>query len=86
MNVDETLAQRQSTHGDYSTTAMISQLLSSYMRAAPNWDKLSFAQKEGLEMIQHKIARMLCGDHTFKDHIVDIIGYATLVEKSIDNP
>lgn len=85
MDVKNTLSERQHTHGDFPTTAMVSQQLCAYMRAAPNWDKLSFAQKEGLEMIQHKVARMLCGDPNQPDHPHDIAGYAILMEKSLDN-
>ena len=35
-------------------------------------------------MIQHKIARMLNGDPTYLDNIVDISGYATLVQQSME--
>ena len=34
---------------------------------------------EALDMILHKIGRIVAGDATFKDHWVDIAGYATLV-------
>ena len=85
MDVQETLAQRQVTHGDFGTTAMVSQQLTSYMHATPNWAQLTFVQKEGLEMIQHKVARLLCGNPNEPDHIHDIIGYATLIEKSYVN-
>jgi hypothetical protein len=34
---------------------------------------------ESLDMILHKIGRIVAGDAAFKDHWVDIAGYATLV-------
>jgi hypothetical protein len=36
-------------------------------------------QKECLDMVAHKIARILCGNHNELDHYIDIIGYCTLV-------
>jgi hypothetical protein len=43
--------------------------------------------REALDMILHKISRICTGDPTFKDHWVDIVGYATLVIKDIEgNP
>lgn len=40
---------------------------------------------EALDMICHKIARILAGDPNEPDHWHDIAGYATLVEKEIKN-
>ena len=39
---------------------------------------------EGLGMICHKLGRIAAGDATFKDHWVDIAGYATLVAQMLD--
>lgn len=41
---------------------------------------LSFEQCEALDMIQHKIGRILSGNPNEPDHWHDIAGYATLVE------
>jgi hypothetical protein len=48
--------------------------------------KLSVSQREALEMILHKIARILNGDPNFKDSWTDIIGYARLVERELSEP
>lgn len=45
-----------------------------------NRTALSSAQAEALEMIQHKIGRILSGNPNEPDHWRDIAGYATLVE------
>jgi len=50
------------------------------MKASAGWDRLSFAQKESLEMIQHKTARILNGDPNYADSWHDIAGYATLID------
>jgi len=39
---------------------------------------------EALDMILHKIGRIVAGDATFKDHWVGIAGYATLVADRVE--
>ena len=76
--IDDVLKEREKTHGAFKNHAYASQLLKSVMRETPNWIKLNDEDKEALEMIAHKIARILCGDPNHADHWVDISGYATL--------
>ena len=49
------------------------------MRSGPNWDALDADVRESVEMILHKMGRVLYGDPKIKDNFVDIAGYATLV-------
>lgn len=79
-DVDAILAERGSRYGTFESHARISQALKRAMRESPNWSKLTDVQKEGLEMIQHKVARMLNGDPSYLDNIIDVVGYATLVK------
>ena len=53
------------------------------MRGVLGWETLSFDAAEALDMIQHKIARILNGDPNYIDSWTDIIGYARLVEKRL---
>ena len=78
------LAERGSRYGKFTDQARISQALKRVMHESPSWPLLTDAQKEGLEMVQHKVARMLSGDPTYLDNIVDINGYATLVRQSME--
>ena len=78
---DQILKQRQKTHGSFTTHAAIAQDLKSVMQNSDNWDQLTAVQKESLEMIQHKVARILNGNPGFKDHWDDIAGYSTLVAR-----
>jgi hypothetical protein len=80
MSVEKTLNERASTHGDFNTGAVISQDLCATLRTGPSWNKLSDAQKEALEMIAHKMARIVNGNPDFADHYLDIGGYAHLAE------
>ena len=79
-NVNEMLEGRATRYGTFEGHARISQALKRAMQDSPNWAKLTDVQKEGLEMVQHKIARMLNGDPSYLDNIVDIVGYSTLVK------
>ena len=55
------------------------QRLKRAMRGTDGWDRLSDAQRGGLEMMAGKIGRMLSGDPTYLDNGTDLAGYARLV-------
>jgi hypothetical protein len=71
---------RDNQHGGLESVGITSQMIKSAMRASPNWENLRLhpAGKEALDMIGHKIARVLSGGdpHDFQ-HWEDIAGYAT---------
>jgi len=80
MNIHDILTEREKTHGSFKSHAKLSHALKSAMRSHERaWDELYPYQKEALDMIQHKIARILNGNPHDADHWVDISGYATLV-------
>ena len=85
-DVNDTLGERGKRYGDFATHAAITQALKQEMRKTPNWrgGKLTPSQMEALDMIQHKIGRILNGDPAYADSWHDIAGYATLVEKECD--
>lgn len=77
-DLNSTLTERAKTHGDYSSHAAITQALKADMNCQASWMRLPEHQRESLDMIAHKIGRILAGDPDFKDHWVDIAGYAQL--------
>lgn len=77
-DIRATLDERARTHGEYSEHAATTQMLKHIMRAAPKWGDLKYHEQETLEMVAHKIGRILCGDPHTHDHWHDIAGYATL--------
>lgn len=81
--IDNILAERGKRYGDFIDHAAISQHLKHSM-ACPGWYELSCDQKEALEMIAHKIARILNGDPNYADSWVDIAGYAKLVADRLE--
>ncbi|MCO5157554.1 MAG: hypothetical protein M9945_12540 [Aquamicrobium sp.] len=76
--LEQLLAERKSTHGEYRDHAAYTQAIKSLCRSSDNWSSLQDHQKETLEMIAHKIGRILAGDPNFDDHWRDISGYAKL--------
>ena len=70
------LKTRRETHGDFEEFSEVAQSLKNEMRDTVGWAKLNNSQREALDMIAHKIARILTGDPSHKDHWDDIAGYA----------
>jgi len=83
-NINETLEQRRQTHGDFNTHAEISQRLKDTMYQYSDFKYLASDQKEALDMIVHKIARILNGNPNVHDHWHDIAGYATLIANRLE--
>jgi hypothetical protein len=83
MSIDDTLTERGKRYGEFRDHGMIAQTIKQALYQTPNWDRLEADQKEALDMIAHKIARILNGDPNYADSWHDIAGYATLVEKRL---
>lgn len=79
--VEKMLAGREERYGSFQEHATIAQELKQAMQTSRKWDALSDDKKEALEMIQHKVARILNGNPDYNDNWQDIAGYAILVEK-----
>jgi len=75
---DPLLVERQKTHGDFADHAMFTIALKDEMARSPNYLNAIPAHKEALDMIAHKIGRILAGNPNFHDHWDDIAGYAKL--------
>ena len=82
-SIDNTLNERGARYGAFDNNAEITQHLKHVMRQYPGWGDLSLSQAEALEMIVHKIGRILNGDPNYIDSWHDIGGYAGLVERSL---
>ena len=77
--IDDILKERAKTHGSFEVTAYTVQTLKAALVDSPNWPELDMDQKEALEMVVHKIGRILCGNKDHLDSWQDMAGYATLV-------
>jgi hypothetical protein len=67
----------RTTHGDFVDTAAIAQSLKAVFAAA-GAARFGPAQREVLDQIAVKLARILCGDPSYADHWLDLAGYARL--------
>ena len=84
MSIDKTLEDRGQRYGVFSEHARITQTIKNAMTDSPNWNLLSPSQKEALEMVAHKVGRILNGDPDYIDSWHDIIGYTRLVEVELE--
>ena len=81
--IETTLQERGNNYGSFAMNAIVSQGLKDQLKLGDNWEKLSQVQQEALEMICHKMSRIVNGNPNYKDSWTDIIGYATLVENEL---
>lgn len=78
------ITERGTRYGKFKDGADIMQSLKDTMRDVDGWNNLTASQKEALDMIQHKIGRILNGDPTYDDSWKDIAGYATLIVNELN--
>jgi hypothetical protein len=81
--IDQTLAERGSRYGEFDDHANLTQGIKDVMKTGRQWHGLTDDMKEALEMVAHKIGRILNGDPGYIDSWTDIIGYTRLVEKRL---
>jgi hypothetical protein len=86
--LDALLHERGRTHGDYAVHALITQDLKRVItHHVGHLDRrLDDDMQESLDMVAHKIGRIIAGDAGFADHWADIAGYAQLVANRLAQP
>jgi hypothetical protein len=84
--LNETLADRKATHGDFRDNAQIAQEIKRVYKSSPAWPHLAPIQREALEMIASKQARILSSvsGAYHADNWHDIAGYTTLVDRVLN--
>ncbi len=76
------LSERERTHGRFAESAAVAQATKVIWRDRRG--TLVDAQREVLDAIAGKVARILCGDSCHADHWRDIAGYAMLVVRELE--
>ncbi|MDP8051014.1 DUF6378 domain-containing protein [Pasteurella atlantica] len=76
--IQETLKNRGNNYGSFEDVAQVSQHLKGIVIHNENEDQLTDVQREALEMICVKLARISMGDPDYEDNWRDIAGYAIL--------
>lgn len=86
LDVAQTLAERGSRYGAFTGHAEITIELKTTVRThlAKRGKELADDQLEALDMIAHKIGRIINGDPDYVDSWVDIAGYAQLVANRLN--
>ena len=71
------MINRDHQHGGMEAVGDVSQQLKLVLRDGRNWEKLTYGEQEALEMISHKLGRILSGaDPHDPQHWEDVAGYA----------
>ena len=85
-SIEETLEQRGKRYGKFTDHAQVTQDLKRVVAAHLQRGRPHMAvdQWEALDMILHKIGRIVCGDPNYADSWHDIAGYAKLVEDRLN--
>ena len=81
VGIDATLAERGTKYGKFADHAAVTYKLKNVLREHSGSHGKSYAydQAEALDMICHKLGRIVNGDPDYADSWVDIAGYAKLV-------
>ena len=82
-DINQTLKDRGSRYGRFIDHATITQRLKMVLYAT-SLDHLEDDQREALDMICHKIGRIINGDPNYADSWIDIAGYAKLVADRLE--
>lgn len=77
--IHDILNERGGRYGEFKTHAEITQKIKEALFGGASFAYLEYDQKEALEMIAHKLGRIVNGDPNYLDSWVDIVGYTQLV-------
>ena len=77
--VDIVINERAGNYGRFEDGAEIMQQLKNVVRSNEGWKRLKPNQAEAIEMILHKIGRIVNGNPMYEDSWVDISGYSKLI-------
>lgn len=80
MSTEQTLLDRRAIHGDFVEHSTTSQVLLNTLRSNPAWEDKSPVEQEVMQMICHKLARVITGVPCI-DTWRDIQGYAKRAEE-----
>lgn len=83
-DVTQILTERGLRYGKFVNHAKIAQELKSVIKNRLAGKSLAYDQQEALDMICHKIARLINGDPDYADTWIDIAGYAKLVADRLE--
>jgi hypothetical protein len=85
-DITNVLEERGARYGKFTGHAEVTQMLKTVIASALNKRNRTLApdQQEALDMVCHKIGRIVNGDPDYADSWVDIAGYAKLVADRLE--
>lgn len=83
-SLETVLSERDARYGSFASFAKISQAFKAVMSDALIGKKVTDVQYEAMDMIAHKLARIVSGDPNYIDSWQDLAGYATLVVRDLE--
>lgn len=90
VNIKHVTSERGGRYGDYASHAKVTQEIKLAMQRAYDeahadrkYTNLPYHVRESLDMIAHKLGRIVNGDAMYKDSWVDIAGYASLTAERL---
>ena len=78
-SIETVIQERGNNYGRFEDGAEIMQRLKGIAHSYPGWVRMANNQREAIDMILHKIGRILNGNPNYADSWVDIEGYAKLI-------
>jgi len=80
------LEQREKTHGAFIDVSTLAQRFKNDLRMGRTYDQLDPRQAEALDLLATKMARIVNGDASHKDHWDDLEGYSKLGGEACEDP
>jgi len=84
VDIAELVTERTRQHGDFRDHARVSQALKRAVHREPAWQTLTDMHREAIDMILHKVGRIVAGDPNHRDHWDDIGGYAKITADRLE--
>lgn len=82
-DIENTIKERTKTCGEFRDITKTSYDLKYTLRQGEKFPRIPPYMVEAMDMIAHKLARIVQGDPLYIDHWRDIQGYARLVENEL---
>lgn len=79
MTLETTLNDRDARYGGFDEFSETCQKIKSIIYNSPGYEKMNPLQKESMDMVAHKLTRIIMGDPNYLDSWQDLAGYAQLV-------
>lgn len=77
------IPNRDHQHGGIDAVGNVAQNIKAAIRSGQNWHRLTNGEREALDMIAHKLARVLSGANPHDtEHWEDLAGYPQAVLRS----